>query len=112
MGELSDLDLRRQRAALNEDLFRRVNERIESASSTASFVSFVCECPYEKCEARVPLTIEEYEHVRSQPNRFVVLPGHEDPELELIQTASDRYLIVSKLGAGAQAARELDPRSR
>jgi hypothetical protein len=111
MSNLSELDLRRERAARNQNLFREVNERIEDASATASFVSFVCECADVKCGERVSLTLEEYEHVRSHPNRFVVVPGHNIVDVELIDVASDRYFVVSKLGRGAQVARELDPRS-
>jgi hypothetical protein len=111
MSELSELDLRRQRAARNQSLFREINERIESISSTASFVSFVCECADETCDAQLPLTREEYDRVRSRPNQFVVLPGHNIVDVEVIDVASDRYFIVSKLGAGGQLAKELDPRS-
>jgi hypothetical protein len=112
MTDLSELDLRRQRAARNQSLFRDVNERIEAISPTSSFVSFVCECADESCDAQLPLTLEEYEHLRSRPNWFVVLPGHNLVDVEVIDVASDRYFIVSKLGAGAELASELDPRSQ
>jgi hypothetical protein len=112
MTDLSDLELRRQRAARNQSLFRQVNERIEAMSATDSFVSFVCECADETCETQMPLTREEYERVRSRPNWFVVLPGHNLVDVEVIDVASDRYFIVSKLGAGAEVAKELDPRSQ
>jgi hypothetical protein len=111
ISELSELDIRRQHAARNQSLFREVNERIESISSTASFVSFVCECADPRCDAHLPLTREEYEHVRSRPTHFVVLPGHNIVDVESIDEACDRYFIVGKFGAGAQLARELDPRS-
>ena len=111
MSNLPDPDARRQLAAKNESLFREANEHIEEISSDAAFVSFVCECADVDCNERLSLTLEEYEHVRSQPNRFIVLPGHNVPDLDLIQVASDRYFVVSKLGTGAQVARELDPRS-
>jgi hypothetical protein len=112
LSDLSELDLRRERAAKNQSLFREVNERIEDASSTASFVSFVCECSDVTCDATVPLALEEYEHVRAHPNRFIVLPGHNVVDVEIVDVASDRYFVVSKLGLGAQTARELNPRSR
>jgi hypothetical protein len=110
--DVSGLEVRRERAARNQSLFRGVNERIEAISGTSSFVSFVCECADKTCDAKLPLTLEEYERVRSRPNWFVVLPGHNLVDVEIIDVASDRYFIVSKLGAGAELARELDPRSR
>ena|SRR5690349_7097147 len=112
MTDLSELELRRQRAARNQSLFREINERIEAISATSSFVSFVCECADETCDAQLPLTLEEYERVRSRPNWFVVVPGHNLVDVEVIDIASDRYFIVSKLGAGAELARELEPRSQ
>ena len=84
MTDVSELEWQRQRAARNQSLFREVNEQIEDLSSSACFASFVCECMDESCEALVALTLEEYEHVRSGSNRFVVLPGHEVPAVEAI----------------------------
>jgi hypothetical protein len=113
MGEVSsNLDLRRQRAAQNQSLFREVNERIEDLSVSASFAGFVCECLNTDCDEQVPLTIEEYEHVRSGSNKFIVLPGHHVPEVENVVESTPRYLIVSKLGKGAEVAAQLDPRRR
>ena len=112
MTDRGELDVRRERAARNEILFREVNERIESASEGASLNEFVCECADKACSQRVSLTPEEYEQVRSRPEWFVVSPGHNAPGVDLIELASDRYFIVSKLGSGAQVAREHDPRSQ
>ena len=111
MSDSTELDIRRERAAKNEILFREVNERIEDLSAASAFDGFVCECADKSCDQRVSLTVEEYEHVRSRPEWFVVVPGHNTLGLDSIEVASDRYFIVSKLGAGAQVARETDPRS-
>ena len=112
MTEISELDLQRERAAKNESLFREVNERIEDLATPASFSQFVCECLDDRCDERVSLTIEEYEYIRSGGNRFFVLPGHTDPEVDEILESSDRYLVVRKRGAGEAVAKELDPRGR
>jgi hypothetical protein len=113
MQEASEgLDARRQRAAKNQSLFRDVNERIEHLAGSASSATFVCECLQEDCDERVSLTLEEYEDVRSSPNRFFVLDGHEFAEIEDVVEAKDRYLIVKKLGVGAELAETLDPRAR
>lgn len=112
MTGTSKLDLQRERAAKNESLFREVNERIEDLASPASFSQFICECLDERCDERVSLTIEEYESIRSEGNRFFVLPGHTEPEIDEILESTDRYLIVRKRGAGEAVAEELDPRNR
>jgi len=106
------LSEQRQRAAKNQSLFREVNERIEDLSANAFFTTFVCECMDETCDSRISMTIEEYEHIRSHSNMFVVLRGHEVPEVEQTVETTDRFLVVSKLGAGKRIAEGLDPRKR
>jgi hypothetical protein len=58
------------------------------------------------------LTLEEYEHVRAGANRFFVLPGHEIAAVERNVEVNDRFIVVSKLGAGGRLAEQLDPRKR
>jgi hypothetical protein len=111
VGE-TELDLRRERAARNENLFREVNERIEDLASTASFTQFVCECYDDTCNQRVAMTIEEYERIRSDGNRFFVAPGHTGDGIDEIIESTDRYVLVRKIGVGAEVAEQLDPRRR
>jgi hypothetical protein len=112
MSETRERDAQRERAAKNQSLFREVNERTEDLARNASFTAFICECMNETCDKQVSLTVEEYEHVRSDGNRFFVLPGHELAEVERIIEANDRFVLVAKVGAGAQVAEQLDPRKR
>ena len=111
MAEDAELDRRRERAARNESLFREVNERIEDLAGNASFSLFICECMNQNCDEAVSVTHEEYEHVRSGPNRFIVLRGHEIPEVDAVVETCDRYLVVEKRGTGRRVAEELDPRA-
>lgn len=110
MAAHPDLDRRRERAARNESLFREVNERIEDLAGNASFSLFICECMNESCDEPVSVTLEEYEYVRSNPNRFIVLRGHEILEVDEIVETCERYVIVAKRGAGRPVAEALDPR--
>jgi len=110
MTEYPDLDRRRERAARNESLFREVNERIEDLAGSASFSLFICECMNEGCDEPVSVTLEEYEYVRSGPNRFIVLRDHEIEEIDEVLESCERYLIVAKRGAGRDVAEALDPR--
>ena len=113
MSELSDRDVQRQRAAKNQSLFREVNKRVENLGGSAFFSTFVCECMDLDCVEKISLSLEEYEHIRSDSNRFVVLPGHEVSEVEeVVESEGGRYLVVSKLGVGGVVAERLDPRSR
>jgi hypothetical protein len=113
MGNSSDLiEMQRERAANNQSIFREVNERIGQLLPSASFVEFVCECLDRECAETVSLTRDEYEHVRSKSNSFLVLPGHDVLAVEEVIESHDRYLIVAKLGAGRDMAERLDPRRR
>lgn len=112
MAGVSELDLRRERAATNESLFREVNERIEDISGDASFTQFICECEDQQCDEHVSMTVEEYEHVRAEGNRFLVLPGHTSEDVDEVLESTDRYLVVRKLGAAAPVVEALDPRRR
>jgi hypothetical protein len=72
---------RDERRARNEALFREVNERIEELSSDESeqeaSLEVVCECGRNDCTELLEVTRAQYEAVRSDPRRFLVLPGHE-----------------------------------
>jgi len=105
------LEEQRRRAAMNQSLFREVNERIEDLAPS-SFASFVCECMNDGCVERFDLTIDEYERIRAHPNRFFALSGHDVPEAERIVETTDRYVVVEKLGVGDKVAKKLKPRSR
>ena len=97
------MDARDERSAKNEALLREVNDRIQDVGERLSVVpddgqlDFRCECGRPDCDAFVSLTVSEYEHVRSDNDRFAVVPGHEDDRIERVVERSERYLIVDKL---------------
>jgi hypothetical protein len=101
-----------ERVARNEALFREFNERVEDmAEGDALRIGFVCECGDLECLERVELTRAVYEEVRSDPRRFVVAPGHENPEIERIVAREEGYVVVEKITEAARVAIEHDPRS-
>jgi hypothetical protein len=75
---------RTESQAKNEELFRNVNERIESLSQTVASndeaMEYLCECDRPDCYGRVKASREE------------------------------RFLVVEKQGAAALEALENDPR--
>ena len=94
--------------AKNETLFREVNERIgEAAQRTAAIAEdadFVCECASLTCTERITLELDEYERIREEPTRFILVAGHELPGIEQIIERRDGYVVVDKFGeAGAEA---------
>jgi hypothetical protein len=97
------VDPREERTARNEALLREVNERIREVGERLQVLpdngelEFRCECGRPECEEFVSMTASDYERVRSEKDRFAVVPGHEDPEIERVVVRADRYLIVDKL---------------
>jgi hypothetical protein len=65
--------------AENEAAFREVNERIEMAAieldPPLERVPFLCECDDVSCREIIPLTLEEYERVRSDGAVLSSCPG-------------------------------------
>ncbi len=103
------------RLAENEAVFRRANEHIDAKAVELDpdedhVFLFLCECSRADCVDRVPLTRAEYEHVRSDPTQFVIIPGHEAAEIERVVEREDEYELVRKQGGAGQIAVATDPR--
>ena len=108
------MEKRERRLAENEARFRAVNERVErrglEAGGGEDLIEFVCECGDEDCTESLRLTVGEYEWLRSEPERFAVVPGHEkEMEGEVVRDER-RFRAVDKTGRAAEIARATDPR--
>ena len=101
---------RQIRVAEDESLCREVNEQIEKGCVGSGHAGYTCECA-EGCDAVVLLTIDEYEHVREFPTRFIVAPGHLVVGVEVLVCEYPGYHVVEKFGAGAVVASATDPRT-
>jgi len=53
----------------------------------------------------------EYEAVRANPRRFMVVAGHERLDAETVVERHPEYLVVEKLDQAGETAEENDPRS-
>jgi hypothetical protein len=108
-----------EQVAKNEVLFREFNERVEDVAGDLEVrreghspsIDFVCECGQLDCLERLELTPAQYEAVRSDPRRFVVVPGHEDARVARVVEQHDSFVVVQKLDEAAEIAIEHDPRS-
>jgi hypothetical protein len=102
----------KQRAVSAEINGRRVNEAIERGSGRSEAAVFVCECGYVDCSTTITLTIDDYEAVRTDFDRFLLAPGHEIHGVDSVVEQRSGYLVVVKLGSEAKARTEAtDPRS-
>ena len=102
-----------RRLARNEALFRETNEAIERGQwpdDPAKLVRFRCECSRAECNEAVEITLALYEQVREFPRRFVVVSGHEMPEIETVVEREGDYTIVEKQDAAGDTAAATDPR--
>ena len=101
-----------EKNARNQVLFREVNERIAalSAGNEPAVNLLICECGDEACAESLEITPTEYERVRADGARFVVLTGHQLPEVEKVIEDNRRFLIVENVGPAATIARASDPR--
>ena len=101
----------KQRVALNEATFRKVNEGMRTAEDTAGLLTFVCECGRLGCSQLIQLSRPEYEALRQNPRRFAILDGHEILEAERVVERHDRYVVVEKSGdPEAEIVETTDPR--
>lgn len=117
------MDPRLERQARNEALIREVNERVARLDEAAEkgglgneemTFEFLCECGLVDggeitCVEHVHMTLREYEEVRSQDDRFALVPGHENTQLEQVVRRTDRFVIVDKKPAAEPLVSD-DPR--
>jgi hypothetical protein len=95
---------REHRVARNHALFRDVNERIYSLTEEFGShpaddgltLAFVCECGNASCTSQVRVESDDYTRIRAHPAHFVVLIGHELPELERVIEANGHYAVVER----------------
>jgi hypothetical protein len=107
---------REERLGANEALFREVNERVaevaEQFMAGGTRVDFSCECGNRGCAEQIAMTLGEYEALRADATHFVVVPGHEVPDIERVVERHAHYLVVEKQDPDAEeVARETDPRA-
>ena len=108
----------KRRIAENEATFREANERVHAmdtervATATSETPwDFLCECGNPDCHESVPLTVAEYERVRSNPIHFAVVPGHEEPDVEQVVARTERFAVIEKAPGERDVAMESDPRA-
>jgi hypothetical protein len=101
-----------RRAAAAEINGRQVNEAIEPRGRPEGTAVFVCECGYLGCNETVEIPVVEYEEVRTDFDRFLVVPGHEIETVDEVVEQRRGYLVVVKREPEArEMAKASDERS-
>ena len=82
----------------NQLLLREVNDRIAEVvrAENDELAEFLCECSNDDCGETLPLSLLEYRGIRSSPNLFVILPGHETLEVDRVVAAHGGFSLVEK----------------
>ena len=97
--------------ARKEASAREINEGLEEADNSGTYVRMICECGRDFCDRVVAITTAEYEEIRSDPVQFVVVKEHLIPDIERVVAQTDRFMIVAKReGEPAAVAVEEGPR--
>jgi hypothetical protein len=108
-------DERERRIALNEAAFRVANERRESwpeRQDAEEPLSYYCECANPDCRLTVAAERDLYERVRSNSRHFLIVPGHDVPDVEAVLEATEDYAVIEKTPAVRTIVEGTDPRRK
>ena len=99
----------------NEDEARAANEIVSVEGERSKILghealAVLCECGDRSCHAPLTMSVDDYEEIRSEPDHFAVLVGHELPDAERVVARRAEYLIVAKFGDAGRVAVAGDPR--
>jgi hypothetical protein len=111
LPKLRRMDERDARIAKNEAVFRAANREIEQADQEEGagpdqVIEVLCECGRQGCGGVITLTVADYDGVHSQADRFVVLRGHQSPEIEKVVEERAGYVVVDKFGEAEDVVEE------
>jgi hypothetical protein len=90
-----------ERAARNEEVVRDVNQQIEEGAKrhgVDTAMPLHCECGQATCFEKVELSPSRYEQILANRYRFIVVPGHEQAEVERVVEEYESFFIVEKIG--------------
>lgn len=119
-------NLSERRLVENQVVFRQANEQvpkeldsIKAAAESEGYSSlvhetdmplhFYCECSDENCRKRIVMTPGEYKELHQNHSQFVLVPGHEVPEIEQVVRSGDNYIAVEKYKEPPKSAEKLKP---
>jgi hypothetical protein len=106
-----------ERNARTQNAFRDVNEAITEIGGDFGLgergdepMQVMCECGRPECMERIAVSREEYERIRENGVRFVLVAGHEIDSVEHVVYRTDTYVVAENHGGAATIARSGDPR--
>jgi hypothetical protein len=90
-------------------MYRAVNLEVERASEELGDrpndrLEILCECGEDGCDRTLDVSHAEFDEAHQQRDRFMVVPGHEDEQIEHVVKWTPEYLVVDKFGAAERVA--------
>ena len=109
------MDFRQERITKNETRLRELNERIQESWESHPVdtqTDILCECGIQDCDMFIKVTKVEYEDVRADARKFIIVREHLVTDVDDVIIETDRFMVVAKReGMPATVATETDPRS-
>ena len=103
-------ELRQVKAAQNQLLFRSMNQQMQKIGerllNDVQDMDFACECNDPTCVQSMTMPLADFKEIDRMHNRFLVLSGHEDLDVEEVMGRHDGYVVVAKRGAGEEYVRQ------
>lgn len=92
-----------RRLAENEVIFRQANIDMKDfmedmGAKNSTTLPFFCECSHVECRGRIEISARDYQTLHANKRRFILLDGHEIPEIERIIERREGYNVVEKTG--------------
>jgi hypothetical protein len=86
----------------NELLFRAVNNKLRGLNAdfegfAGEQAVFVCECSRIECIEQIEIAVATFDGICSALKRYVVVPGHDSPDLEQVVAREATYFVVERL---------------
>jgi hypothetical protein len=99
----------------NEALYRQVNEQVENINKgmveTMGEFDVLCECGTLQCTEQITVSTAVYEGARSDSHRFIVRPGHQVDDMEVVVADHGTFYVIEKTPREArELAEEQDAR--
>jgi hypothetical protein len=93
--EIFEVMSREERVLQTEEFFRDVNDVI-AGTPTTNGSAFLCECANPFCNVTFEMNGDDLTTLHSTPGYYVILAGHDIPDLEEVVQHHNGYEIVTK----------------
>jgi hypothetical protein len=82
---------------LNQAIYMNIHEHLQLGRPSADkLLLLFCECGKPGCSKTFPISVVEYDRVRSSPGEFIVEPGYEPSGGERLVYTCAEFLVYEK----------------